>query len=164
MNFWPNHSFKTEIPSTSGLATTSALTAVENKIPSFSNLVKKTDYDTKVNETEKKITDYNHHKYITTPEFNKLTAENFAARLAQANLVTKTDFDIKLSNLNKKITANKAKYLLVENELKKLKTFGSSYFCGKSHFEDNGTQNWLVFQPIHRYFKMASDNPCIILS
>ena len=33
---------KTEIPSISGLATTSALTAVENKIPSVSNLVKKT--------------------------------------------------------------------------------------------------------------------------
>ena len=54
------------------------------------------------NETEKKITDHKHDKYLTTPEFNKLTAENFAARLAQANLVTKTDFDNKLSSLNKK--------------------------------------------------------------
>ena len=68
---------------------------------------KKTDYDTKVNETEKKITDHKHDKYITTPEFNKLTAENFAARLAQANLVTKTDFNNKLSSLNRKITSNK---------------------------------------------------------
>ena len=25
-------------------------------------------------------------------------------------------------------------------------------------------QNWLIFQPIHRYFKLASDNPTIILS
>ena len=33
---------KNEIPSITGLATTSALTAVENKIPSISNLVKKT--------------------------------------------------------------------------------------------------------------------------
>ena len=40
-----------------------------------------------------------HDKYITTLEFNKLTAENFAARLAQSNLVTKTDFDDKLINL-----------------------------------------------------------------
>ena len=54
--------------------------------------------------------------------------------------------------------------MLVENELKKLKTFYSSYFCVKSHFEDDGTQNWLVFQPVHRYFKTASDNPSIILS
>ena len=42
--------------------------------------MKKTDYNTKVNEMEKKITDHKHGKYITTPEFNKLTAENFAAR------------------------------------------------------------------------------------
>ena len=83
-------------------------------------LVKKTDYNTKVNEIEKKITDHNHDKYITTPEFNKLTAENFAERLAQANLVTKTDFNNKLSNLNRKITANKTKHLVIENKLKKL--------------------------------------------
>ena len=35
---------------------------------------------------EKKFTDRDHsNKYITTPEFNKLTSENFAARLKQAN-------------------------------------------------------------------------------
>ena len=54
----------------------------------FSSLVKKTDYNSKINEIEKKMTDNNHDKYITTPEFNKLIAENFAARLAQANLAT----------------------------------------------------------------------------
>ena len=64
-----------------------SLTAVENKIPSVSNLVRKTEYDTKVNEIEKKITDRSHEEYITAPEFNKLTAENFAARL-QANLTS----------------------------------------------------------------------------
>ena len=35
------------------LATTTALTAVKNKIPNVSNLVKKTDYNTKINEIEK---------------------------------------------------------------------------------------------------------------
>ena len=70
---------------------------------------------------KKKITDHSHDKYITTPEFNKLTRENFAARLAQANLITKTDFNAKLSNLNKKVTSNKTKYLVVENELKKIR-------------------------------------------
>ena len=59
------------------LATTTALTAVENKIPDVSSLVKKA-------------------------EFNRLTAEHFAARLKQANLVTKTDFDDNLKNFNKK--------------------------------------------------------------
>ena len=43
--------------------------------------------------------------------------------------------------------------LLVENGLKKLKKFDAAYFRGKSHFEEDGTQNYLVFQPICRYFK-----------
>ena len=51
----------------------------------------------------------------------------------------KTDFDAKLSSLNRKITKNKRKHVLVENELKKLKTFDASYFIGKSHFEEDGT-------------------------
>ena len=53
--------------------------------------------------------------------------------------MTKTDFDAKLSSLNRKITENKTKHLFVENELKKLKPFDSSYFRGKSHFEEDGT-------------------------
>ena len=136
--------------------TKSALTAVENIIPDASSLVKKTNYNTKINELEKKVTDHSHDKYITTPEFNTLAASIFNARLAQANLITKTDFDVKLSNLNRKITSNKTKNLFVENELKKLKTFDSSYFIGKSHFEEDGTQNYLVFQPMYRYFNRVS--------
>ena len=82
-----------KIPSISGLTTNAALTAVENKIPNVSNLVKKSDYNTKINEIQKTSTDRSHDKYITTPEFNKLTVESFAARLAPANLITKTDFN-----------------------------------------------------------------------
>ena len=130
-----------KIPSISGLVKTSALTAVKNKIPSVSNLVKKTDYNAKMSEVEKKLTDHQHEKYITTPEFHKLTGENFAARLAQANLITKTDFDANVSSLNRKITSNKTRELLIESDLKKLKTFDSINCRGKSHFEDNGAQN-----------------------
>ena len=61
-----------------------------------------------------------------------------------------------MSSLNRKITSNKSKHLLVENELEKLKTFDSSYFIGKSHFEEDGTQNYLVFQPMYRYFKIIA--------
>ena len=104
-------------------------------------------------ETEKKLTDHNHDKYITTPEFNTLAASVFNARLAQANLITKTEFDAKLSSFNRKISANKSKHLLIENEFKKLKTFDSIYYRGKSHFEEDDTQNYLVFQAIQRYFK-----------
>ena len=36
-----------------------------------------------------------------------------------------------------------------------------SYFIGKDHFEEDGTQNYLVLQPIRRYFKIISDTEYI---
>ena len=51
--------------------------------------------------------------------------------------MTKTDFDAKLSGFNRKITKNKNDHLLVKNELKKLKTFDSSYYNGKSFFKED---------------------------
>ena len=130
-----------------------SLTAVENKVPNISSLVKKTDYNTKITEIENRLIDHNRGKNITTPEFNRLTAENFAARLKQANLVTKADFDDKLKSLNQKSNPDKTEHLLVENELRKLKTLDSSYFRGRNCFEDDDTQNYLVFQPELKYFK-----------
>ena len=65
-------------------------------------------------------------------------------------------------NLNRNITANKSKHLLVENELNKLETFDSSYFIGKSFFEEDGAQNYLVFQPIIRYFKLIANTDYIL--
>ena len=108
------HLFKTEnrkqkteienkISSISGLATNSALIAVENKIRNVSSLVKKkTDRNTAISEIEKTLTDHNHDEYITTPEFNNLAAVVFDARLKQANLVTGTEFDTRLTSLNEK--------------------------------------------------------------
>ena len=61
-----------------------------------------------------------------------------------------------MSNLNRKITQNKTKHWLVENELNKLKTFDSSCFIDKRHFDEDGTQNYSVFQPMYRYFKVFS--------
>ena len=55
-----------KIPDIGGLATKTALTADENEIPNVNRLVKKTNYDTKISELEKKGTDHNHDKYITT--------------------------------------------------------------------------------------------------
>ena len=75
------------------LATATPPTAVENKIPDQS-------------------------KYISTLEFNKLTAGNFTARLKQENLPNNgdiADFVKKIKILNKKVTSNKSKHLLVEN-------------------------------------------------
>ena len=72
-----------EIPDVSCLATKTPLTAVENKMPNFSSFVKKTNYETKITELKKKLTD----------QLNTLAANVFNARLARANLITKTDFD-----------------------------------------------------------------------
>ena len=64
---------------------------------------------------KKKLTDHDHGKYITTPEFNNLGARVFTARLAQVNLVTKTDFDDKIKGLDEKITSKQNIYLLKMN-------------------------------------------------
>ena len=73
------------------------------------------------------LTDHNQNKYITTPEFNKFTVEVVDAKSAKANLITKTDFDTKLINIEK--PAN-----IWFNLLK-----------GKSRFEEDGVQKYLVF-------------------
>ena len=59
---------------------------------------------------------------------------------------------MRLSCLNRKIAQNKTKHLLVENGLKKFKIFDSSYFIGKAHFEEAGTQNYLVLQSLNKSF------------
>ena len=71
--------------------------------------------------------------------------------------MSKTIFDNTVSSLDSKIVENKTKNVSIENELKKLKTFYLSYFRGKSHFEEDGTQHYLVFQPINRYFKIKTN-------
>ena len=73
-----------------------------------------------------------------------------------------TDFDDKLKSLNQKVNSNKTKHLLVENELKKLETFDSIYFRGKSYFEEDGTQNYSVFQAIFRYCKRVVNSDYIL--
>ena len=45
---------ESKIPSINALVTNSAVTPVENKLPDVKNLVKKTDYNTKINEIESK--------------------------------------------------------------------------------------------------------------
>ena len=159
----PQSEIEGKIPDVSILATKTALTSVENKTPNINKLVKKTDYDTKITEFEKKLTDHNHYKYITTPEFNTLAADVFNARLSRVNLVSKTNFNNTILSINSKTAANKTKNESIKNELKKVKTIDSNYFIGKSHFEKNGTQNYLVFQPLNKYFKIITNTKYISL-
>ena len=86
-------------------------------MPDTSSLVSTTVLNTKVGEVENKISHHakpDHAKYITTHKFNKLTTEDFAARLKQANVVSKTNSDNKIISFNTKITSSKAKYLEVQ--------------------------------------------------
>ena len=76
--------------------------------------MKKSDYNTKINEIEIEITtDHDHAKYITTQEFNKLTLENITTRLKQAIQAIKSD----ITNLVKKNKTNLNKNKL--NDLSK---------------------------------------------
>ena len=66
--------------------------------------------------------------------------QGFDTKLSQGSLITKRNFDAKIIEL--------------ENNMKKPQTFDSSYFWGKSHFQEDGAQSYLVFQPIIRYFRI----------
>ena len=146
-----NLATKTVLTTVTNLATKTVLTTVQNKIPDISSLAKKTDYDTKVTEIEINLNNHNHDKYIDTQEFSKLAADVINARRAQAKLTTKTIMMINYRILTEKLLQIKKKHVLVENKFKKLKTFDPSYFIGKNYFEEDGAQNYLVFQPISRY-------------
>ena len=55
---------------------------------------KKLNTNTKITDIGKKIVGHGHsNKYISTLEFNRLSAKNFAARLKQADLATKVNID-----------------------------------------------------------------------
>ena len=82
------------------------------KVPHTSGLVTTTILNTKIIEADNKILD--DAKYITTQQFNKLTAKYFAARLKEPDLVNKTDFDNKLTSFNKQNPSNKTKHLEVQ--------------------------------------------------
>ena len=41
--------------------------------------------------------------------------------------------------------------------MNELKTFDSSYFIGKSHFDEDVTQNYLVFKPLNKHFKLITN-------
>ena len=46
--------------------------------------------------------------------------------------------------------------------MNKLKTFDSSYCIAKSHFEEDGIQNYLVFQPLNKYFKGIANTDYVL--
>ena len=51
---------------------------------------------------------------------------------------------------------------LGDKNRKNLQKIQVMYLNGKSYFEDNGTQNYLVFQQVFRYFKTPRNSNGII--
>ena len=78
---------KNKIPNITNIATTTAL-AVENKIPNVSNLVKKVTITQKLVKSRIKLLPVMImiNILLITQKFNKLTSENFTAKLTQAKL------------------------------------------------------------------------------
>ena len=76
--------------------------------------------------------------------------------IKQKGLVNKSDIAVFIDNsdLNKKVAtlATKTELKAEQDKLTKLQAFDSTYFRGKSHFEDDGNQNYLVFQPMSNIF------------
>ena len=60
--------------------TCSALTEFENKTPSISS-IKKKDCNVKISKFERKLSDHDHDKDITTPEFTNLAAKVFTSKV-----------------------------------------------------------------------------------
>ena len=60
-----------------------------------------------------------------------------------SNLVKKSDYNTKITN--------------IENNVRQLQAYDLSYFKGKQYFDEgSGKQNYLVFLPMSKYFKLNS--------
>ena len=94
---------------------------------------------------------------------NKLTAENFTARLKQVDLVDKIDFDYKLIGFSRKVTPNKTKYLEVQKKLKSVITKDYNSFLDVIYFANNyGSQN-MFFLSIVDTFELKENKVLIML-
>ena len=93
-----------KIPNVSGLATSSALAAVQNKIPDVSSLLKKTDFSTKFTEIEVRILDVSslvkETDYATEiTSIKNDYATNAALNARHKDLIQKTKFDTEVKKL-----------------------------------------------------------------
>ena len=120
------------------------ITKIENKETNITDLVTTTALNTKVAKIENEI------PYIT-------------------NLATKAALNTKAIEIENKI-ANTSTFVATPefHELTKIsfdakmKKADSVYFFCKSHFEDDGMQNYLVFQTVFKHFKMPTNSGMVI--
>ena len=129
----PLTTVKNKIPNINNLATKTELITVENKLPDISNLVTKaalTTVDNKIPNTSNLAT--------------KTLVNNVEDKIPNiSNLFKKSDYDTKITN--------------IENNVRQSEAYDLSYFKGKQYFDEgSGKQNYLVFLPMRKYFKLKS--------
>ena len=122
---------KNKISDINNLATKTALTAIENKIANISNLATKTTLTTVENKT---------------PDISNLATKG--ALTIVKNKIPDISSLAKKSDYNTKITE-------IENNIKKLQAYDLSFFNRKKFFDEgDGKQNYLIFLPMRKYFKL----------
>ena len=117
------------------------IAGVDNKFPYVNRLVKKTDSNRKMSEIEKKC--------FTTSDYDKFMSKTLDAKIRERRLLNKFNISnlVKYPELNIKhsAVATKEELKADHNKIVIWRAFGSSYFFGKSYFEDDGVQNYLAF-------------------
>ena len=123
------------------MASKTELTAVKNKIPDISSLVRKTDYAAKITKAK--------NDYVTTA----------ALDARQKDLTQKATFESEFKKTDDKVGKDTSDILSYESRLNQKEDItnglerDTSYFRGKDQFDDDGMQNCFVFQPVYNYFK-----------
>ena len=126
------------------------VTEIEGKIPDASRLVKKADYATEITNIK--------NDYVT----------NAALDARRKDLVQKTTFKSELKKVDDKASESSSKVLSYEHKLKQREDIindierVASYFRGKNYFDEDGTQNYLAFQGVYKYFEDNDASKTII--
>ena len=80
------------------------------------------------------------------------------------DLVQKTTFESEFKKVDDKTLTNSSKVLSYEHKLKQRGDTmhdlerDASYFKGENYFDNDGVQNYFVFQPMYKYFKRVIDS------
>ena len=67
-----------------------------------------------------------------------------------------------MRRLGQKVDSNKTKHLLVENEIYKLKRTSKVYKAVKDLLEENGVQNYSVFQLMGKYLEAPNNKNYVL--
>ena len=136
-------------------------------------MVKKTDFNTKVTEIEGKVPDVSSlvKKTVYTTEITNIKNDyvtDAALDARHKDLVQKTTFKSEFKKVDDKASENTSKPLSYEHKLKQREDIindierVASYFRGKNYFDEDGAQNYLVFQGVYKYFEDVDTSKTII--